>query len=1646
MLSLSRVSSASGASSYYEQEDNYYFLGEATTAWFGKGAESLGLSGAVNRDDFKHVLEGKLPNGESLEHMVNGENKHRPGYDLTFSAPKSVSVLALVVGDKAVLDAHNRAVKFALTEIEKSASTRIMKEGVVGIEQTNNITAALFMHDTNRNLEPALHTHAILSNITETKDGNWKTLSTDKSLESNAFIETIWKNPVAFGSLYRQHLKPDLEGLGYTLIEAGKYGQFEIKGVPTELFSSRGKEIIDAVGKDATAKQKSVAAKDTRKKKDFTNIEEVRESWKKQLSETGFDPEKIKSHEKVISKKDNDIDIKAVVKQVIKNLEKNNAKFTHDKLLSQVINSIGIERFESINSLRDVIKDEIKEGYLVPLKSNGDLFTTLGHLKSETNVVKLVNQLSDEKIKLSSKDNSSLANYMVSNDSQFKSISITGNNEFLIKTLDSISQLANENGKNSVVIVPDNKTKRFISENMTGDTKVLSVSDVNSDKKQLLQNSIVSIYKSESIKLDSINDILNKAKNENSIVVAIDTKTRTNEGIFSDVLKKADVETFSFYESNKNKQIYFVSDVDKGDRLKIASKQYMTLSINNKDAIIQVHDNKTKQQVNNSIRGQLITHGLLSERSVNVRNEQQVFLSDENRNLRNTYKKGLILDDVKENKRFKIADVDKAKNALLLINDEGERSRLSIKDIDKNYNLIEEKNINLRIGEKVKTYQRVGNLKSNSEYTVSAIRKGNFLFGEKVYLEDKEGKTVSLNPKKTTSLDYNYSETFGSSLNSNRTVIAILNKNDVSSTTMNKIKKSGDSIIAITGMSKDSAESKIEKVDAGINHIPKNTGNIFDTISKINEMKKDTLSDFDKIIELSIDKSSGGNVFFNGAAVVMNATNLDSSLSLEKITDAINIRIENGHIIPITSTALTDNYVKRETFNNEINIVKRIFEGKNKATPISSDTSILDNNKSLTKGQRAASELLLTSKDSIIAIQGYAGVGKTTQFKTVAQAIQTTRPDITLRGLAPTHRAVSELKGAGIESQTIASFTQEMAVNESQANYKNTVFIIDESSMTGNKGLSQLLDSITGNGGRVILSGDKDQLKSFESGVPFKLTLERSAIDHVVMDEIVRQTPELKPAVEAIIQGKVQESISVIQKVSPNTVPRSNNSYAPDASVIDLKGKERNDKLEVITQDFVSRTLDARNDTFIITPLNSDRNAINEGIHDLLVQNRSLPSGVEIQTYERVNNQEYDIKTTQFWQSNIDNTVKISNNYFNIDNINKDGVITLTNLETRQEFAFSALEADPRNISVYRGRNIEVSVGDKMRMTVTDIEQNAFNNDVGVVKSIDKEHVTIDFSGREVTFDPKQHSGKHIDYAYAITSYSSQGASIPYVIVYDGSEDNKRNLAALDNTYVELSRSKEHVQLYVDDLEKWEKHIEYNTGERVTAHAKLNYSENQKANISLKEWNDSADISGKLAEKLPVSLQDIAKYSSKKQEILLPVHDEYGVQRGNYHIPVGIFSGTLDFELAHYKGADDGSIIVINKGDNELTPVVYEKTDIEQAINNDSTDSSIIIKLDEKDKNDTSQLELTKEEISLQEAIEEIIHSKDKTEINIPIDEKKERLMDNIIDTKEEISHGIDYINEPDSKESDKRIRHDEENIVRHHPEKESSKNMDINI
>lgn len=106
MLSFSVVKSAGSAGNYYTDKDNYYVLGSMGERWAGQGAEQLGLQGSVDKDVFTRLLEGRLPDGADLSRMQDGSNKHRPGYDLTFSAPKSVSMMLPCSGGINVLLMH----------------------------------------------------------------------------------------------------------------------------------------------------------------------------------------------------------------------------------------------------------------------------------------------------------------------------------------------------------------------------------------------------------------------------------------------------------------------------------------------------------------------------------------------------------------------------------------------------------------------------------------------------------------------------------------------------------------------------------------------------------------------------------------------------------------------------------------------------------------------------------------------------------------------------------------------------------------------------------------------------------------------------------------------------------------------------------------------------------------------------------------------------------------------------------------------------------------------------------------------------------------------------------------------------------------------------------------------------------------------------------------------------------------------------------------------------------------------------------------------------------------------------------------------------------------------------------------------------
>ena len=244
MLTLSKALSANQARTYHAREftsekQNYWSRDrQGHGEWQGTLAREWGLQGSVVDEQFALLSEGQHP--ETAAQLVRHqpartyENEygkqitsaeHRAGWDATFSAPKSVSVTALVGGDERVRDAHRESVRVALNELERYTQARI--GNVHAPETTGRFVAATFEHDTARPVDgyaaPQLHTHAVIFNITERENGQTRALQ-ERSLFQSQHYAT---------SVYRSELAMRLQGLGYE-VERGQHGQPEIKGYSQE--------------------------------------------------------------------------------------------------------------------------------------------------------------------------------------------------------------------------------------------------------------------------------------------------------------------------------------------------------------------------------------------------------------------------------------------------------------------------------------------------------------------------------------------------------------------------------------------------------------------------------------------------------------------------------------------------------------------------------------------------------------------------------------------------------------------------------------------------------------------------------------------------------------------------------------------------------------------------------------------------------------------------------------------------------------------------------------------------------------------------------------------------------------------------------------------------------------------------------------------------------------------------------------------------------------------------------------------------------------------------------------------------------------------------------------------------------------------
>ena len=285
MLSVASVRSAGGAASYFAKDD--YYVGEhasEVSAWGGAGATELGLAGEVNKLAFEQLLNGKLPDGE----QVGDPERRRAGIDLTFSMPKSASVLAYVAGDERLLAAHMQAVRQTMGWVEKNfAEGRVYDTNRKGDPvRTGNLTYAIFQHDTSRKLDPQAHLHVVVANLTRVGE-KWQALHNDQ----------LWKNNSIIGSVYHAALRALVEELGYRTELTGKHGQFEIEGVPQNVlreFSQRREDILAKaadLGRGADNPQ-TLREITKRTRDDKINLEDrdaLRAEWRERAAALGFD-------------------------------------------------------------------------------------------------------------------------------------------------------------------------------------------------------------------------------------------------------------------------------------------------------------------------------------------------------------------------------------------------------------------------------------------------------------------------------------------------------------------------------------------------------------------------------------------------------------------------------------------------------------------------------------------------------------------------------------------------------------------------------------------------------------------------------------------------------------------------------------------------------------------------------------------------------------------------------------------------------------------------------------------------------------------------------------------------------------------------------------------------------------------------------------------------------------------------------------------------------------------------------------------------------------------------------------------------------------------------------------------------------------
>ena len=472
----------------------------------------------------------------------------------------------------------------------------------------------------------------------------------------------------------------------------------------------------------------------------------------------------------------------------------------------------------------------------------------------------------------------------------------------------------------------------------------------------------------------------------------------------------------------------------------------------------------------------------------------------------------------------------------------------------------------------------------------------------------------------------------------------------------------------------------------------------------------------------------------------------------------------------------------------------------------------------LTAGQKDAVKLILSAKDRVVGVQGYAGTGKTTMLDRVRTLAE--KKGWRMVGLAPSASAVKTLASeAGIESETLQRFLArnagaaegrltEKGERAMRAAFERTILVVDEGSLASTVQARDLLRIANAfRIPRVVLVGDAKQLDAVDAGKPFA-QLQSAGMKTAVMDEIMRQRdPALREAVEASLKGEIERAF---EKLGSNVA-----EVKPD----NIAG--------AVAARWLALPPEVRENTGVMAPSHKLRQAINGHIRERLAREGRIRGPAMVS--ERLVSKGY---------TNAEKA--LAGNYAAGDVVAFHRPYKRLGVEKGDERLVVGVDHEARSVTledgdggtvawkpsevggrrggteVYRMEAIELRAGDRIRWTRNDADLGLVNSRTAEVSEVGNGRLRLRLEeGRNLQLGRNDPQLRHLDHAWASTVHAFQGRTVDNVIA--AMEARHPHLTTQKSFYVEISRARDRAELVTDDAKELRAQLQAVTGERIAA-------------------------------------------------------------------------------------------------------------------------------------------------------------------------------------------------------------------------------------